>query len=740
MANNFEEDDKSDIDDINLDEPDEEPPLSKDKDVKKKLRLNLPQEEPERASSIHIVRTPFQKTLYYIKVIFLCGIWLVMAVLLPTMPLEKMEGFLTTIFPNETKTIIINPKRISRSALGLRAYGPFLVSVHASKTDAGVNKHMTAYLEKAIFDASGKNITNVMLVSNVQYFMLTNIEQMDYVKPVKVYGHFSMTNYTAEASEKVQLQLRMNTNIDRELTMKYFFERSLDAHTGIILGGLVLAFLYISIVWELINRTFVSIIAATLAIAVLGFMRSWPNVSKIIKWMDTETLLLLFGMMVLVGVLAESGIFDYFAVQAYRISRGHIWPMVNILCFFTATISAFVDSVTMMLLIAPIIIKLCEVMQADPVLVLMFLVIYANVGAASTPVGDPPNIIITTNSFISAHDVNFGNFMLHTLPCVLLALLQTYIQIRLTFRKLGVVPYKATAESELRQGVHAWERAAAAIQPYSPDTKQLKKVLKQKAQRVKEHIRKLGTRRTTTANYEETLAELRASHGIRNKTLLIKSVIAFAFVMTLFFMHSVHGLHQLSLGECALLGAIMLLILADVRDMEAVLGRVEWSTLIFFGALFVLMEALSEIGIIAVLGQMVEHVVRSVSEEQRLLVAIQLLLWVSAIASAFLDNIPVTTMMIRIVISLSQNKELHLPLHPMVWTLALGACFGGNGTLIGGSANVVTAGVAEQHGYSFTFKRFFCVGFPLMIGNVIITSMYLYVCHVCFEWHDPPLD
>lgn len=733
MANKQYEEEKSDIDDINLD--DEEVPQQE----KRKIRLNVPEKDELSTAS----KTRVQTVLYYTKIIFLCSVWLVMAVLLSTMPIEKIDGHLTTIFPNQSKTIDIDSKRISRESLGLRAYGPFLVSVHASNVDPGINNHMTAFLEKVLYAADGESIKNVIVVSNMQYFLLTTSKQLTYVAPVKVYGHFDLTNFSTEetkASAQVHLRLHLETNIDAEVTIKYFFERSLDAQTCIILGALVLAFLYISIVWELVNRTFVSVIAATLAIAVLGFMRSWPDIGKIIKWMDTETLLLLFGMMILVGVLAESGIFDYFAVQAYRISRGHIWPMVNILCFFTATLSAFVDSVTMMLLITPIIVKLCEVMQADPVLVLIFLVIYANIGAASTPVGDPPNIIITTNSFIASHNVNFGNFMMHTLPCVLLTLLQTYIQIRLTFRKLGVVPFTADAVSEMRLGVHAWERAAAAIQPYSKDTRQLRDVLMQKAHRVKRHIKKLGKRKTMTPNYQATLTELRASYGIRNKILLLKSIIAFAFVMTLFFLHSVHGLHQLSLGECALMGAIMLLILADVHDMEAVLGRVEWSTLIFFGSLFVLMEALTEIGIIAVLGNIVENLVRSVDEKQRLLVALQLLLWVSAIASAFLDNIPVTTMMVRIVISLSQNKELDLPLHPLVWALALGACFGGNGTLIGGSANVVTAGVAEQHGYTFTFKRFFIVGFPIMIGNVIITSIYLYVCHIVYEWHDPPMN
>lgn len=165
--------------------------------------------------------------------------------------------------------------------------------------------------------------------------------------------------------------------------------------------------------------------------------------------------------------------------------------------------------------------------------------------------------------------------------------------------------------------------------------------------------------------------------------------------------------------------------------MEAVLARVEWSTLLFFAALFVLMEALSILGLIEWIGSQVENLILSVGEDNRLTIAILIILWVSAIASAFVDNIPLTTMMLKVTISLAEKKALNLPLQPLVWALAIGACIGGtnhdlefkfsqscllivlfsipvgNGSLIGASANVVCAGVAEQHGYRFTFIEYF---------------------------------
>lgn len=192
-------------------------------------------------------------------------------------------------------------------------------------------------------------------------------------------------------------------------------------------------------------------------------------------------------------------------------------------------------------------------------------------------------------------------------------------------------------------------------------------------------------------------------------------------------MHSIPDIQRLSLGWTALLGAVLLLILSDRQDMEAVLARVEWSTLLFFAALFVLMEALSVLGLIEWIGSQTENIILVVGEESRLTVAILIILWVSAIASAFVDNIPLTTMMLKVTISLAEKKALNLPLQPLIWALAIGACIGGkidlsirffpkvnfisvtsgNGTLIGASANVVCAGVAEQHGYRFTFIEYF---------------------------------
>lgn len=166
-------------------------------------------------------------------------------------------------------------------------------------------------------------------------------------------------------------------------------------------------------------------------------------------------------------------------------------------------------------------------------------------------------------------------------------------------------------------------------------------------------------------------------YPIRNRVLLVQSAVVLIFAISFFFLHSIPDIQKLSLGWTALLAAVLLLILADRGDMEAILARVEWSTLLFFAALFVLMESLSGLGLIDWIGSQTENLILTVDEESRLGVAILIIVWVSAIASAFVDNIPLTTMMIKVSISLSEKKALNLPLQPLIWALAFGACLGG---------------------------------------------------------------
>ncbi|XP_039752704.1 P protein-like isoform X2 [Pararge aegeria] len=551
-------------------------------------------------------------------------------------------------------------------------------------------------------------------------------------------------NTTAENSSsgrnETSVYLRMSTSSNKAVPLTVSYQLNpLSEEDGIIYASILLCALYILIIFEVVNRTIAALLSSSLGVAVLALSGARPSLPELVSWLDMETLLLLFSMMILVAILAETGLFDYLAVVAFEVTGGRTWPLINCLCFFTAFFSTFLDNVTTVLLMTPVTIRLCEVMQLNPIPVLMSMVIFSNVGGAATPVGDPPNVIIASHRAILNANINFTSFTLHMGVGILLVCVQTYLQLRYMFRDMNTLRHSVPRDIvEMRQEIGVWKRAAASLSSYSRDEDIVRRALEKKVQRLQTMLLKRETnsgKSKADPHFCSTLAQMKQKYRIRDKQLLIKSAVCVAFVVVVFFLHAIPELQRLSLGWTALLGALLLLLLAEREDLEPILARVEWSTLLFFAALFVMMEVLSKLGLIAWIGSLTESLILKVGEESRLSVAIMLILWVSGLASAFVDNIPLTTMMVRVVAALADPSGLALPLPPLAWALSFGACLGGNGTLIGASANVVCAGVAEQHGYRFTFIQFLKIGFPIMLGNLLVASVYLLLCHSVFSWH-----
>jgi Na+/H+ antiporter NhaD/arsenite permease-like protein len=673
------------------------------------------------------------KYVKFVKMAVLLAIWVMFTIFLMSKN-EKVLTYKQLAIPIEkSKTYVLEGAPID-PRIGINIQGAFL-SDHSPTNDSNF---LEVFLQLVYRD-----ITNGDIVEDITEIWRIPVVDTQFIDTAAELKKKYVFRISSEDHERIklnetELRVHLKTNFTSNLAINLAYDPSpIDRDIGIIYAAIVLLGLYVLIIWELVHRTFAAIIASTLSIGVLAFMNERPPMTLIISWIDVETLLLLFGMMILVAILSETGIFDFLAVLAYKITNGKVWPLINCLCLFTAVVSAFLDNVTTVLLMTPVTIRLCEVMELNPVPILMSMVIYSNIGGTLTPVGDPPNVIIASNSYISKNGVNFTTFTAHMFIGVCMVMVQAYFQLRFKFRNLNDLRFKEPGDvQELRHEIAVWQRAAASLSSYSKDEDLVRETLLKKVNRLGRQLKKkLASGAIPTESYKATLEELQAKYPIRNKKLLVKSGITLVFVISFFFLHSVPDLQRLSLGWTALLGAVLLLILADREDMEAVLARVEWSTLLFFAALFVLMEALSELGLIDWIGKQTENVILSVGEESRLAVAILIILWVSALASAFVDNIPLTTMMVKIAISLAENEALDLPLQPLVWALALGACLGGNGTLIGASANVVCAGVAEQHGYRFTFVEFFKVGFPVMIGSIIVATVYLMFAHVVFTWH-----
>eukprot|EP00282_Hemiselmis_andersenii_P008207 CAMPEP_0114164598 /NCGR_PEP_ID=MMETSP0043_2-20121206/30753_1 /TAXON_ID=464988 /ORGANISM="Hemiselmis andersenii, Strain CCMP644" /LENGTH=410 /DNA_ID=CAMNT_0001261269 /DNA_START=156 /DNA_END=1388 /DNA_ORIENTATION=- len=227
------------------------------------------------------------------------------------------------------------------------------------------------------------------------------------------------------------------------------------------------------------------------------------------------------------------------------------------------------------------------------------------------------------------------------------------------------------------------------------------------------------------------VAALQKSYPITNKPLLVKcSMVLFCVVISFF----LHAATHLDPAWIAIMGAVWLLIAFDKHRCHEALRDVEWDTLLFFAALFVFVEALGELGLLRAIATSLSHVIERAPEETRQFDAICLILWVSALFSSFVDNIPFTATMVPVMVQLVNQVE-GLTIQPLAWSLVFGACFGGNGTLIGASANIVMASKAESEGHIITFRQFFIVAFPGMLLSVCIAMLYLVIVNAAIWQH-----
>ena len=219
---------------------------------------------------------------------------------------------------------------------------------------------------------------------------------------------------------------------------------------------------------------------------------------------------------------------------------------------------------------------------------------------------------------------------------------------------------------------------------------------------------------------------LKKKYKIKNKHLLVQSSIVLFTVIFGFLLHPVHHVEP---AWIALFGAVVLMVFSSPHHIHDDLELVEWETLLFFAALFTMIEAMGEVGLIREIGNLLTSIIGGISEKSRTGFAILLITSVSAVVSAFLDNIPYTATMVPVILQLASSPDLGLDLKPLAWSLCLGACLGGNGSLIGASANIVVAGIAEREGHHITFKDFFRVGFPILCLSVAFGIVYLEILY-----------
>lgn len=407
---------------------------------------------------------------------------------------------------------------------------------------------------------------------------------------------------------------------------------------------------YAFIISEKINRTIVAMLGGILMV-LFGVVSQ----EQALHHIDFNTIGLLIGMMILVIITSQTGVFKYMAIRAAKLAKGNPLQILIYLCFITAIASALLDNVTTVLLMVPVSFSIARQLQVNPLPYLISEIIASNVGGTATLIGDPPNIMIGS----SVPELDFMAFLINLGPIALLVLLVTICCLYLIYRR------------ELQ----------------------------------------------TSPELQQKLMSLQENDEITDTVLLKKSLTVLALTIVGF---TLHGVFHVESATVALTGAFLLLLLTGEHYLEDALGKVEWNTIFFFVGLFVLVSGLVETGVIAKMAQAAIEWTGGDPLNTSILI-----LWLSAIASAFVDNIPFVATMIPMIKEMGALGISNL--EPLWWSLALGACLGGNGTLIGASANVIVAGLAAKEGHPISFIGFLKVAFPLMILSIIMSHAYLYL-------------
>ena len=425
------------------------------------------------------------------------------------------------------------------------------------------------------------------------------------------------------------------------------------------------------IVTEKIHKTIVAIFGAALMI-VLGIVTQENAFHSTDLGVDWNVIFLLVSMMIIINIMRPTGVFEYIAIKSAKVAKGEPFMIMAILSVVTASVSAFLDNVTTVLLIAPVTLLICEALELDVVPFLITEALASNIGGTATLIGDPPNIMIASKA-----QLDFMAFIYHLTPVIILVLIVYVITLKFIFGKQLYV------RDELRKRIMSMDEREAIKDPLL-----LKKSL----------------------------------------AVLVITITGFVF----------HGTLHFEPATIALFGAGLLLLVSGTKDPHHILAEAEWTTLFFFMGLFIIIGGVVNVGLIKWMSIKVLELTHG-----SLLGTSMVIMWFSAFASAFIDNIPYVATMNPLIIdmakqlwpNLSGTELLHHPdLMPIWWSLALGACLGGNGTAIGASANVIVVGMAEKMGRPISFKKFMLYGMPLMIESVIICTVYVwlryYVLHI----------
>jgi len=424
---------------------------------------------------------------------------------------------------------------------------------------------------------------------------------------------------------------------------------------GFLVPIITFLIVYVAITFELVNKA----VSALLGVMVLLMLRVVDE-HEAASLIDFETIMLLLGMMSIVAVLRKSGFFGLLSVKIADLTQGNPLKILILFSIVTAVLSAFLDNVTTVLIIIPIIIQLTRGMGLDPKIYVISQAVISNIGGTATLIGDPPNIIIGSKVGLS-----FNQFIINLTIPVIIAFVVALFYIWITN--------------------------------------------KNKFKPIDNSLAKLFTVQLLLHKIKIEFLNTRIDHR-----MLVKGLSCLAITILLFITQTIT---KMSPGVVAVLMAMVLFTISKV-DVEHMLEEVEWSTLLFFAGLFILVGVLEHKGVI-------EWVARNVFLQigDNPYVMVLTVLWVSGIVSGFLDNIPFTITMIPIVHLMLESTPV--PNNILWWALSLGACFGGNLTMIGASANIVSIGLAKQAKVDISFLEFMKFSAMITLITLIIASAFL---------------
>jgi len=405
---------------------------------------------------------------------------------------------------------------------------------------------------------------------------------------------------------------------------------------------------YIAIISEKFNRMVIALMGGLLMV-----LFQVINQEEALGSVDFNTLGLLIGMMIIVGIIKRTGLFQYIAIRSAKVAKGEPWPIALLFAVITMVASALLDNVTTVLLLAPVTFVITETLEVNPIPFMIPMIFASNIGGTATIIGDATTIMVG-----SATHFSFVEFSQNMIPVAVIAIITVLTYFSFIYK--GKI-------------------------------------------KVSDHAKMM-------------VFKLDESRAISDKPLMYKSIAVLGLVIFGFIMHQALSIET---ATVALFGATLLLLISDI-DPEELLMEIEWNTIFFFIGLFILVGALEKVGLIEMLAQNIITLTGG-----NLYLTSILILWVSAILSAFLDNVPFVTAMIPLIKSMSLIGGMN---SPVLWyVLVAGACMGGNGTLIGASCNVIIGGMLNKRGNKIDFMAYFKVAFPGMLLIMLVLTGYFTV-------------